>query len=32
MIRDEDGALTGYIYIDLKDTNYGGFVSTEHGA
>lgn len=26
MIRDEDGALTGYIYIDLKDTNYGGFV------
>jgi copper/silver efflux system protein len=28
MIRDEDGALTGYIYIDLKDANYGGFVST----
>jgi len=27
MIRDEDGALTGYVYIDLKDTNYGGFVS-----
>lgn len=27
MIRDEDGALTGYIYVDLKDTNYGGFVS-----
>jgi Cu(I)/Ag(I) efflux system membrane protein CusA/SilA len=27
MIRDEDGALTGYIYIDLKDTNYGGFVT-----
>jgi Cu(I)/Ag(I) efflux system membrane protein CusA/SilA len=26
MIRDEDGALTGYIYIDLKNTNYGGFV------
>jgi Cu(I)/Ag(I) efflux system membrane protein CusA/SilA len=26
MIRDEDGALTGYIYIDLKDTNYGSFV------
>ena len=26
MIRDEDGALTGYIYIDLKDANYGGFV------
>jgi Cu(I)/Ag(I) efflux system membrane protein CusA/SilA len=27
MIRDEDGALTGYVYIDLKDTNYGGFVA-----
>ncbi len=27
MIRDEDGALTGYIYIDLKSTDYGGFVS-----
>jgi Cu(I)/Ag(I) efflux system membrane protein CusA/SilA len=27
MIRDEDGALTGYIYIDLANTNYGGFVA-----
>jgi copper/silver efflux system protein len=27
MIRDEDGLLTGYIYIDLKNTNYGGFVA-----
>ena len=27
MIRDEDGALTGYVYIDLKTQNYGGFVS-----
>ncbi len=27
MIRDEDGALTGYVYIDLKTTNYGGFVA-----
>ena len=27
MIRDEDGALTGYIYIDLKTTDYGGFVA-----
>ncbi len=27
MIRDEDGALTGYIYIDLSNTNYGGFVA-----
>jgi copper/silver efflux system protein len=26
MIRDEEGSLTGYIYIDLKDTDYGGFV------
>jgi copper/silver efflux system protein len=26
MIRDEDGGLTGYIYIDLKNTDYGGFV------
>ncbi len=27
MIRDEDGALTGYIYVDLNTTNYGGFVA-----
>jgi len=27
MIRDEDGALTGYIYVDLDNTNYGGFVN-----
>ena len=27
MIRDEDGKLTGYIYIDLKTANYGGFVA-----
>jgi Cu(I)/Ag(I) efflux system membrane protein CusA/SilA len=26
MIRDEDGQLTGYIYIDLKNADYGGFV------
>ena len=26
MIRDEDGGLKGYIYIDLKNTDYGGFV------
>jgi Cu(I)/Ag(I) efflux system membrane protein CusA/SilA len=26
MIRDEDGQLTGYIYIDLNTTDYGGFV------
>jgi Cu(I)/Ag(I) efflux system membrane protein CusA/SilA len=27
MIRDEDGSLTGYIYIDLKNSDYGGFVT-----
>jgi Cu(I)/Ag(I) efflux system membrane protein CusA/SilA len=27
MIRDEDGALTGYVYIDLNTSDYGGFVS-----
>jgi Cu(I)/Ag(I) efflux system membrane protein CusA/SilA len=27
MIRDEDGALTGYVYLDLKNSDYGGFVS-----
>jgi Cu(I)/Ag(I) efflux system membrane protein CusA/SilA len=27
MIRDEDGALTGYIYIDLRNSDYGGFVA-----
>ena len=28
MIRDEDGALTGYVYIDLNTKDYGGFVSS----
>src|SRR5438445_4420855 len=27
IIQDDVGALTGYVYIDLKDTNYGGFVT-----
>ena len=27
MIRDEDGKLTGYIYIDLATSDYGGFVT-----
>ena len=27
MVRDEDGQLTGYIYIDLNTGDYGGFVS-----
>ncbi|HVT18068.1 MAG TPA: CusA/CzcA family heavy metal efflux RND transporter [Thermoanaerobaculia bacterium] len=26
MIRDEDGRLTGYVYLDLKSKDYGGFV------
>jgi copper/silver efflux system protein len=27
MIRDEGGQLTGYVYIDLNTTDYGGFVN-----
>jgi copper/silver efflux system protein len=27
MIRDEDAALTGYVYIDLNTTDYGTFVA-----
>jgi Cu(I)/Ag(I) efflux system membrane protein CusA/SilA len=27
MIRDEDGALTGYVYVDLNTKDYGGFVN-----
>ena len=27
MIRDEDGQLTGYVYIDLNTQDYGGFVN-----
>jgi Cu(I)/Ag(I) efflux system membrane protein CusA/SilA len=27
MIRDEDGLLTGYVYIDLATKDYGGFVT-----
>ncbi|MGH9400953.1 MAG: efflux RND transporter permease subunit [Terriglobia bacterium] len=26
MIRDEDGQLTGYVYLELNTSNYGGFV------
>lgn len=26
MIRDEDGQLTGYVYVDLGTNDYGGFV------
>ena len=27
MIRDEDAALTGYVYLDLSTQDYGGFVA-----
>lgn len=27
MIRDEDGALTGYVYLNLKTKDYGGYVN-----
>jgi Cu(I)/Ag(I) efflux system membrane protein CusA/SilA len=27
MIRDEGGQLTGYVFIDLKTNDYGGFVN-----
>jgi Cu(I)/Ag(I) efflux system membrane protein CusA/SilA len=27
MIRDENGTLTGYVYLDLKTKDYGGFVN-----
>jgi Cu(I)/Ag(I) efflux system membrane protein CusA/SilA len=27
MIRDEDGALTGYVYLNLNTNDYGGFVN-----
>ena len=31
MIRDEDGLLTGYVYLDLSTKDYGGFVEkAEH--
>ena len=31
MIRDEDGQLTGYVYIDLNTSDYGGFVQRASG-
>jgi Cu(I)/Ag(I) efflux system membrane protein CusA/SilA len=31
MIRDEDGQLTGYVYIDLNTKDYGGFVNQASG-
>ena len=26
MIRDEGGELTGYVYVDLATSDYGGYV------
>ncbi len=31
MIRDEDGQLTGYVFIDLKTSDYGSFVNKASG-
>ncbi len=31
MVRDEDGQLTGYVYIDLNTKDYGGFVNQASG-
>lgn len=28
MIRDEDGALTGYVYLNVKTSDYGGYVAS----
>ncbi len=28
MIRDEEGQLTAYVFVDLNTTNYGGFVES----
>jgi Cu(I)/Ag(I) efflux system membrane protein CusA/SilA len=32
MIRDEDGALTGYVYLNLNTHDYGGFVDRANQA
>jgi len=31
MIRDEDGQLTGYVYIDLNSSDYGGSYNRASG-
>ena len=28
MIRDEDGELTGYVYVDLATSDYGSYVTS----
>jgi Cu(I)/Ag(I) efflux system membrane protein CusA/SilA len=32
MVRDEDGQLTGYVYIDTADSDYGGYVARAQSA
>jgi Cu(I)/Ag(I) efflux system membrane protein CusA/SilA len=32
MIRDEDGALTGYLYLDVNGNDYGGLVERANAA
>jgi len=32
MVRDEDGQLTGYVYINLNPTDYGDFVDQANDA
>jgi Cu(I)/Ag(I) efflux system membrane protein CusA/SilA len=32
MIRDEDGALTGYLYLDVTGSDYGGLVERANAA
>ena len=32
MIRDEDAALTGYVFVDLNTSDYGGFVQQADAA
>jgi hypothetical protein len=32
MVRDEDGQLTGYVYINLNTTDYGDFVDQANDA
>ncbi len=32
MIRDEDGQLTGYVYVDLATSDYGGYVRRAQAA
>jgi len=31
MIRDEDGLLTGYVYVDIADIDPGSYIETASG-